>query len=124
MKIAVDFDGTCVDHIYPKVGMDVPFAAATLGDLVKAGHDIILYTMRSDELLIDALDWFSRRGIALHGVQVDPDQNKWTNSTKCHADLCIDDRNFGCPLIQIKGYARLCVDWKAVRNTLLPGTQY
>ena len=120
MKIAVDFDGTCVDHLYPAIGMDVPLAAATLEELTKAGHDIILYTMRSGELLIDAINWFSRRGLVLHSVQFDPNQYTWTTSSKCHADLCIDDRNFGCPLIQVKGYARKCVDWKAVREVLLP----
>ncbi|MBV5317326.1 MAG: hypothetical protein JZU50_05925 [Desulfobulbaceae bacterium] len=120
MKIAVDFDGTCVDHIYPAIGMEVPLAAVTIVDLIKAGHAIILYTMRSGEHLVAATNWFSQRGIALHGVQVDPDQAKWTTSTKCHADIYIDDRNFGCPLIQIKGYNGKCVDWKAVRATLLP----
>ena len=123
MKIAVDFDGTCVDHKYPEVGMDAPLAVATLKDLVKAGHSIILYTMRSDQHLTDAINWFSQRGIALHGVQVDPEQNKWTTSTKCYADIYIDDRSFGCPLITVQGYARKCVNWKAVRETLLaPGT--
>ena len=40
MKIAVDFDGTGVDHQYPEVGMDAPLAVATLKDLIKAGHGI------------------------------------------------------------------------------------
>jgi len=102
MKIAVDLDGTCVDHKYPEVGMDVPLAVAILKDLIKAGHRIILYTMRSDQHLLDAIDWFSRRGIGLHGVQADPEQSGWTTSTKCYADIYIDDRSFGCPLIRIE----------------------
>ncbi|MDD2466091.1 MAG: hypothetical protein PHI97_18995 [Desulfobulbus sp.] len=121
MKIAVDFDGTCVDHQYPEIGVDVPLAVATMQDLIKAGHNIILYTMRSDVHLTDAINWFPKRGIALHGVQVDPEQNTWTTSPKCYADIYIDDRNFGCPLIIVKGFTRKCVNWKAVREILLSG---
>lgn len=120
MKIAVDFDGTCVDHKYPEIGRDVPFAVATLQELVKTGHSIILYTMRSEQHLLDAIRWFAQRGIDLHGVQLDPAQNGWTTSTKCYADIYIDDRNFGCPLIRVHGYARQCVNWEVVRETLLP----
>lgn len=120
MIIAVDFDGTCVDHLYPAVGKEVPFAAATIEDLINAGHTIILYTMRSGAHLVAATNWFTQRGLVLHGVQIDPEQSKWTTSSKCHADLYIDDRNFGCPLIEIKGYSGKCVDWQAVRAALLP----
>lgn len=46
MIIAVDFDGTCVAHEFPKVGKDIG-AAPILKKLVEKGHKIILYTMRS-----------------------------------------------------------------------------
>ena len=45
--IAVDFDGTCVEHDYPEVGLDVEGAVETLKELQSRGHRIILYTMRS-----------------------------------------------------------------------------
>ena len=45
--IAVDFDGTCVEHDYPAVGLDVENAVETLRALNKAGHRLILFTMRS-----------------------------------------------------------------------------
>ena len=45
MVIAVDFDGTCVTHAFPKIGEDIG-AVPVLKRLVKAGHKIILYTMR------------------------------------------------------------------------------
>lgn len=47
MIIAVDFDGTCVKHRYPMVGEDVDGAVSVLKELVRKGHKIILYTMRS-----------------------------------------------------------------------------
>ena len=48
MIIAVDFDGTCVSHEYPKVGKDIG-AVPVLKALVEIGHKIILNTMRSGE---------------------------------------------------------------------------
>lgn len=49
MIIAVDFDGTCVKHRYPMVGEDVDGAVSVLKELVRKGHKIILYTMRSGD---------------------------------------------------------------------------
>ena len=46
MTIAVDFDGTCVTHDFPKVGKNIG-AEIVLKKLADKGHKIILYTMRS-----------------------------------------------------------------------------
>ena len=35
MIIAVDFDGTIVEHRYPEIGKEKPFAIATLKELQK-----------------------------------------------------------------------------------------
>ena len=35
MKIAVDFDGTIVEHAYPKIGKEMAFAFSTLKELQK-----------------------------------------------------------------------------------------
>ena len=50
MIIAVDFDGTCVSHDYPYIGKEIG-AAPVLRELVAAGHDLILFTMRDGKLL-------------------------------------------------------------------------
>ena len=42
MKIAVDFDGTIVEHAYPKIGKEMSFAFATLKELEKQGHKVIV----------------------------------------------------------------------------------
>ena len=34
MVIAVDFDGTIVEHRYPEIGKEIPFATATLRQLI------------------------------------------------------------------------------------------
>lgn len=129
MNIAIDFDGTCVTHMYPKVGADVG-AVPVLKDLIKAGHKLILFTMRSEKPgispitnkmedggLKDAVKWFAMNGIILHGIQTDPTQASWTSSPKCYAQLYIDDAALGCPLIK-PTFGRPYVDWKKVRTQL------
>jgi hypothetical protein len=98
MKIAVDFDGTCVTHEYPYVGKDIG-AIPVLKELVRQGHRIILNTMRSGPELQAAVKWFEDNEVALYGVNEDPGQKKWTDSPKAFANLYIDDAAVGCPLI-------------------------
>ena len=46
MTIAVDFDGTIVEHEYPKIGKEIPFAIDTLKMLIKDRHKLILWSVR------------------------------------------------------------------------------
>jgi|SRR5690606_19568140 len=144
MDIAIDFDGTCVTHEFPNVGKDIG-AQKVLKMLVEKGHNLILYTMRSDHrgeevkspefpgvfggnYLTDAINWFKDNNIPLYGIQKNPTQDNWTTSPKCYAQLYIDDAALGCPLKQDyieddKGLAinfkgRPYVDWNAVENIL------
>lgn len=124
VDIAVDFDGTCVEHEFPRLGADVPNAVDALKYLVSNGARIILYTMRSGEDLDEAVGWFQKRDIPLYGIQTNPHQSKWTDSPKCDARFCIDDRNIGTPLIypQSSGWShelrRPYVDWEKVVDEL------
>lgn len=118
MIIAIDFDGTCVEHEFPDVGADVPGAVQTLQSLAMH-HDLILWTMRSGAALRDAVQWFSERGIQLYGVNTNPEQTTWTDSPKAYAQLYIDDAALGCPLTQNRRLdGRPYVDWFAVRAAL------
>ena len=56
MIIAVDFDGTIVEHRYPKIGKEIPFAIATLKKLQKERNLLILWTVREGELLDEAVN--------------------------------------------------------------------
>jgi hypothetical protein len=47
IKIAVDFDGTIVDHQYPDIGKENLFAFQTLKELEKRGARLILWTFRT-----------------------------------------------------------------------------
>lgn len=124
MIIAIDFDGTCVTHDFPKVGKDIG-AAPVLQELVKAGHNLILNTMRSDgqkagDVLSDAEAWFGINGIPLYGVNENRQQKHWTSSPKVFAHVYIDDAALGCPVTSDPDMSdRPFVDWVEVRNLLL-----
>ena len=116
--IAVDFDGTCVEHNYPAIGMDVEGAVDVLRELNKHGHRIILNTMRSGQRLEAAVRWFRDRKIELWAVNRNPEQELWTTSPKVYADIYIDDSALGCPLIFLEGVRRPVVNWSKVRQLL------
>ena len=116
--IAVDFDGTCVEHNYPAIGMDVEGAVEVLRTLNKHGHRIILNTMRSSLRLEAAVRWFRDRKIELWAVNRNPEQERWTSSPKVYADIYIDDSALGCPLIFLEGVRRPVVNWSKVRQLL------
>lgn len=116
MIIAIDFDGTCVTHEYPKVGRDIG-AERVLGLLVDRGHQLILWTMRSGEPLADAVKWFADRDIPLFGVNINPTQRVWTESPKAYAQMYIDDAAYGAPLIYPEG-ERPYIDWVFVLSNM------
>lgn len=121
--LAIDFDGTCVTHEYPKVGRDIG-AEPVLKELVAAGHRLILWTMRSSgredgsDPLADAVRWFQERDIPLWGIGSNPEQSAWTQSRKAYAHLYIDDAALGCPLVPGCEGERDYVDWPKVRVML------
>ena len=98
MTIAVDFYGTIVEHRYPKIGEEIPFATETLKILAQERHKLILWTVREGELLEEAIEWCRQRGVFFYSVNKDyPEEEKSHNgfSRKLKADLFIDDRNLG-----------------------------
>ena len=100
MIIAVDFDGTIVEHKYPKIGREKPFAIDTLRRLASEGHKIVLWTSREGELLQDAIHFCKERGLTFYSVNSDTPTGSLTftdrtTSTKLIADVYIDDRNLG-----------------------------
>lgn len=118
MIIAVDFDGTCVTHEYPRIGRYIG-AEPVLRELVAQGHKLILWTMRSEDYLAQAVYWFAERDIPLFGVNRNPEQGRWTTSNKAYAQLYIDDAALGIPLMNGFVDERQFVDWNAVRAQLV-----
>lgn len=129
MQIVIDFDGTVTTHEFPRVGKDIG-AVPVLKELVANGHQLILFTMRSDRpdkqefYLLDAIDWFKKNEIPLYGIQTNPTQKKWTDSPKAYGELIIDDASIFAPLLYKDdiGYVengRPHIDWSRMRVELV-----
>lgn len=98
MTIAVDFDGTIVEHRYPEIGREIPFAIDTLKMLTKEGHRLILWSVREGRLLEEAVEWCRERGLEFYAVNKDyPEESREDKnySRKLKVELFIDDRNVG-----------------------------
>ena len=98
MIIAVDFDGTIVEHKYPEIGDELPFATSTLKMLANQQHSLILWTVRRGKLLDDAIEWCKKRGEEFYAVNKNFPEEVLSETNcygKINADLFIDDRNLG-----------------------------
>ena len=97
MLIAVDFDGTIVDHRYPAIGRELPFSTDTLRRLTADGHRLILWTVREGQLLDEALEWCKERGVTFYAVNRDYPEQEFGEGVarKIKVDVVIDDRNLG-----------------------------
>jgi hypothetical protein len=97
LKIAVDFDGTIVDHEYPKIGKEKLFAFQTLKELEKLGASLILWTFRAGIELDEAVEFCKKNGIEFYAVNKNYPEEIFdeTVSRKINADVYIDDKNIG-----------------------------
>ncbi len=97
MIIAVDFDGTIVEHKYPQIGEELPFATSTLRMLADEQHRLILWTVRRGRLLEEAVEWCRQHGVEFYAVNKNFPEEIIDSSchSKINADIFIDDRNLG-----------------------------
>jgi len=98
MTIAVDFDGTIVEHEYPKIGKPIPFALETLRKLQhEENHRLILWTIREGRLLQEAVDYCEKNGVYFYACNKNYPEEEWQDGEprKIGADIFIDDRNIG-----------------------------
>jgi len=97
IKIAIDFDGTIVEHEYPEIGKDKLFAFETMRELQKHGALLILWTFRAGRELDDAVEYCRKKGIEFYAVNKNYPEEKFDQgiSRKINADVYIDDKNIG-----------------------------
>jgi hypothetical protein len=97
IKIAVDFDGTIVEHEYPGIGKEKLFAFRTLKELDKKGARLILWTFRTGKELEDAVEFCRKNGIEFYAVNKNYPEEilDETVGRKIDADIYIDDKNIG-----------------------------
>lgn len=117
--VAVDFDGTCVTHEYPRIGRSIG-AEPVLRRLILEGARLILWTIRGGEELEDAVQWFADAEIELWGINQNPEQATWSNSSKVYAKLYIDDAALGAPLKAGLQSERPFIDWPRVQEMIWP----
>ncbi len=118
MTIAIDFDGTIVQHEYPKIGRELPFAIDTLKKIQNEGHhQLILWTVREGDLLKEAVEYCRSRGLEFYAVNsnypVAETETIQTQARKLTADLFIDDRNLGG-----------LPDWGVIYRMVMSGTPW
>jgi hypothetical protein len=97
VKIAVDFDGTIVEHKYPQIGKEQLFAFETLRALIKQKHQVILWTYRTGKELDEAIEFCRENGVEFYAVNKNYPEEYYDGSIsrKIDADVYIDDRNLG-----------------------------
>lgn len=133
--IAIDFDGTIVDHRFPDIGMPVPGAFDWMRRFQECGARLILWTMRSDmrsdgvspeknkadrDYLGEAVAFCRSHGIEFWGINQNPEQASWTQSPKVYAHIYIDDAAHGTPLREMpRSGSRLAVDWDEVGPSVM-----
>lgn len=95
--IAVDFDGTIVEHRYPAIGKEMLFAFNTLKMLQKKGHRLILWTIRDGKELEEAVAFCKENGLEFFAINENyPNETQEGKfSRKVNADIFIDDRSVG-----------------------------
>jgi hydroxymethylpyrimidine pyrophosphatase-like HAD family hydrolase len=97
LVIAIDFDGTIVEHRYPFIGKIRPFAFETMEALQIKGHRLILWSYRTGKKLDEAVNFCKSYGIEFYAVNKNYPEEVWkeSDSRKILADIYIDDRNVG-----------------------------
>jgi hypothetical protein len=96
--IAIDFDGTIVDNIYPEIGKLKPMAKEIINKLYNDGHYIIIWTCRNNshieyDLLTDMKYFLEENDIKYHKINKNVDHIKSGDTPKIYADIYIDDRS-------------------------------
>lgn len=96
MIIAVDFDGTIVEHMYPIIGKEKLNAIFFL-KRIKFEYpetQYILWTCREGKELQEAVNWCKHRGVEFDAVNTNiVDFDGKLAKSKIYADIYIDDKN-------------------------------
>jgi len=102
--IAIDFDGTIVEHQFPRIGKLKLGADKYIRKLKKEGHKIIIWTCRNNTesqlgkvATIGAVkEFLDQKNIPYDAINENvPEMGFWLQSRKIYADIYIDDKNLG-----------------------------
>lgn len=93
--IAVDFDGTLVEDAYPSIGAIRPNIWNAVKDYQSVDWKIILWTCRTGQQLIDAVDFCAKHSLHFDAINenIAEIKAKYGGDTrKVFADIYLDDR--------------------------------
>jgi hypothetical protein len=91
--IAIDFDGTVVDHLFPAVGELKLNAKRVINRIHEAGNEIIMWTCRSErEHILDMEQFLFKNGIKYDKVNSNSDLVSFGCWPKIYYNILIDDR--------------------------------
>lgn len=100
MIIAVDFDGILCEDRFPEIGKPNHEMIGLIRQAIDEGHEVVLWTCRTDQPLVEAVAWCRERGLHFCAVNDNAPSNKikykdiYPNGTrKVYADVYIDDHN-------------------------------
>jgi hypothetical protein len=95
--LAIDFDGTIVDHAFPDIGEIKPDAKEIINRLYEEGYYICVWSCRTGFNLIDAVNWLNDNGIQYHKFNEGPPLEcvGFSSHPKIYANIYIDDSNLG-----------------------------
>ena len=118
--IAVDFDATMAEEVYPEpgIGDPVPGAFHWVRRFREAGATLMLWTVRHGVLLEDAVAFLDDYDFKFDYINESPVAHGNLGPKK-HADIYIDDKAFGVPLMPSYMGRRPCVDWEKVGPSVL-----
>lgn len=102
MIIAVDFDGILCENAFPAIGIPNYKMLGLVKSAMNAGHEVVLWTSRTDKELQKAVKWCEEYGLNFAAINENAPSNiekyksMYPNGTrKVYADLYIDDHNIG-----------------------------
>ena len=98
MIIAIDFDGTICRGTYPNIEGLQPDACKYINKMYADGHYIIIWTCRTGNRLLEAINFLLERGVRFSRVNDHNPANAaeyGVDGKKVYADVYIDDKQVG-----------------------------
>lgn len=100
MIVAVDFDGVLCRDEFPGIGAPNYRMISLVREIADAGHEVVLWTSRADDRLVEAVRWCEDRGLHFCAVNDNAPSNReqygylYPNGTrKVYADVYMDDKD-------------------------------
>lgn len=100
MIVAVDFDGVLCRDAFPDIGAPNYGVVSLVREIIDAGHEVVLWTCRAGDRLVEAVRWCEDRGLRFCAVNENAPSNRakyeslYPNGTrKVYADVYMDDKD-------------------------------